>query len=503
MDVKKSKLNIAVSVSFKVITLIMVIIVRGVLIKICGNEVNGLNALYLSIIGFLSVAELGVGTAIIFSMYKPIVEGNLPKVSSLYHYYRKAYLLIGAIIFFSGVVLMPFLKFFAKDYRGVNANIYLTFVIMLISVVITYMFSAKISLINAYKNNYITTAISQSCIILQYILQILVLYIFRSFEAYLLCRILAESIQWIIIEIVCRKKYGNIIKNKAEIDQETTFELKKNIKAMFMHKIGYVLVNAVDGIVISAFVGVVALGEYSNYTTILSSMNGILLLVFTSLTSIVGHMFVIENIETSKLYCDAFHLLNFIIGMVFFMGYYAIIDNLIAFFFSAELVVSKDISAVIAINGFVQFMRRSILLFKDATGQFYGDRWKPLFEGICNIVLSILFVNLIGISGVIVATIITNILICHIVEPYVLFKNAFYMSPKQYYFRNYLMISIFIFSIFFYNKISLNINNNLLELLANGCLSVVISVVVCSLICIINKKTIISSIKLFREDKNE
>ena len=206
---------------------------------------------------------------------------------------------------------------------------------------------------------------------------------------------------------------------------------------MFMHKIGYVLVNTVDSVVISAFVGVVSLGEYSNYTMILSSMVGVIALFFTSLTSVIGHLCVEEDRETAKSYFESFHLLNFTIGTVFFLGYYAVVDDMIAILFSSELIISKNVSLVITLNGFVQFMRHSTLTFRDATGSFYGDRWKPLFEGVVNIVLSILLVNWIGVSGVIVATVITNLLICHLVEPYVLYKNAFDLSPNTFYLKNY------------------------------------------------------------------
>ena len=482
MDIKKGRLNVTVSIVFKIITMLMSIAVKKTLIDICGNEVNGLNALYISIIGFLSVADLGVGSAITFCMYKPIVEKNYQTVSALHGLFQKLYLLIGAVIFTGGVALTPFLHLFAKDYIELNVNMYVTFLLILISVVATYLFSAKTSLINAFKNNYITTAITQGGIVFQYVLQITILYISKSFEAYLVCRIVAVTAQWLVTEIITKKKYGAILKRNVKLDDETKHDVKKNVKAMFMHKIGYVLVNTVDSIVISSFVGVVSLGEYSNYTMILSSMTGIITLAFTSLTSVIGHLCVEEDRETSKRYFNSFHLLNFIIGLFFFLGYYAVVDNLIAILFSADLVVSKRISFVITLNGFIQFMRRSTLTFRDATGSFYGDRWKPLFEGIVNIILSVLFVNVIGVTGVIVATIITNLLICHVVEPYVLYKNAFGISPQKFYLKNYGMISVFLIALIAEHFILLSLTNEFAEMVVNGLISIAYSTVLCVII---------------------
>lgn len=502
MDKRKSVLNVSFSVGFKIITTIMVVVVKKFLIDICGNDVNGLNALYLSIIGFLSVTELGVGSAITFCMYKPIVQGDTNTVSALYHLFRRLYLIIGGIILIGGLAITPFLSFFAKDYDRLDVNLYSTFILMLVSVIITYLYSCKSSLINAYKNNYITTAISSTGVLLQYVLQIILLIITRSFVWYLVCRIVAASAQWVATEIIARKKYSPILSNVQKIQGPIKNEIVKNIKAMFMHRVGYILVNTVDSMVISIFVGVVALGEYSNYTMILTSLTEVIKLIFTSLTSVIGHLYVEEKKEITKRYSEKFHLLNFVLGCIFFMGYYAIIDNLIAILFSADLIVSKSISFVITLNGFVQFMRQSTLLFREATGTFYNDRWKPLFEGILNIVLSLVLVKLVGVVGVIVATIITNLLICHVVEPYVLYKNAYCMSPKIYYLRNYSMIALFTVALVILSWAIKWYDNMWVELLANGFLSVAISICACLVVLLLNKdlsKDFLQKIKAYKK----
>ena len=489
MDQKKSILNVSVSIAFKLITMVMVIAVKRFLIRFCGNEVNGLNALYLSIVGFLSVAELGVGSAITFCMYKPIVQGDTDKVSALYGLFHRLYRIIGVVILFAGLALAPFIHVFAADYVLLNINLKSTFVLMLISVVISYWFGAKTALINAYKNNYITTAITSCGIIVQYILQIIVLLLTKSFFWYLVCRIVAVLLQWGATELIARKKYAPVLTNKQKLDRETSREVTRNIRAMFMHKIGTLLVTTADNMIISAFVGVVALGSYSNYSTILVAMNGVLQLVFTSLTSIVGHLYVQKNAAIAKRYHEVFHLLNFMIGVTFFLGYYAVIDNLVAILFSADLLVDKSISFVITLNGFVQFMRVSTLTFNDATGTFYHDRWKPVVEGVVNVILSIAFVKWIGIAGVIVATIVTSLLICHVIEPYVLYKKAFFVSPKQFYLKNYSIIALFTGALCLLHVLMQHIDGQWWELLVNGMISVVISAVCCIGVFVMNRDT--------------
>ena len=491
MDRKKGLLNVSISIAFKFLILITNILVRRFLIRYIGNEINGLNSLYSSILDFLAVAELGVGVAITYCMYKPIVDGDNNKVSALYGLFTKLYLIIGGIILVVGCALMPALPYLAKDYQNLNVNLYLTFGLMLLSVVLSYIYSSKTSLINAYKNNYITTTISSIGQLLQYGLQIIVLVCTGSFVWFLLCRIINGTLQWIVTEIIVRKKHGNIISNKQKIDDDTKKAVTKNIKAMFMHKIGGVLVNTADSLIISAFIGLVILGKYSNYTTIVIAMTSVLTLCFTPLTSVIGHMCVSEDKLQIKKYFNFFHTFNFIIGTIFFLGYYGVIDNLVTILFDDGLELAKSISLVITINYFIQFMRQAALLFRDATGTFYNDRWKPLVEGVINVVLSILFVLVFpeeySVVGVIVATIITNIFICHIIEPYVLYKYAFKTTVRGYYLRNYLYIAIFCVALLIFNFSMISSDNQWIELFANGGISLAFSLTISAVVILCNK----------------
>lgn len=496
MNKKNNLLNVSVSMGFKFLTMAMSILVRRLLIQACGNEVNGLNSLYLSVIGFLSVAELGVGSAITFCMYKPVAEDDLPQISALYHLFRKGYLLIGVIITAAGLLVIPVLPNLAKDYSAIGVNIWQTYVLMLVSVVLPYLFSAKTALFNAYKNYYIVTSITSGGIVLQYILQILVLLWTGSFHGYLLCRIAAVLFQWALTECIARKRFGWAFAELGKLKPGTKTELSRSIRAMFMHKVGTVLVNKLDGIIISAFVGVVALGNYSNYETIQASMIAVLQMLFTSLTSTVGHLYVKEKKQTSLTYCEAFHLLNFALGVLFFLGYYAIIDELVALFFGADLVCERSVSFVIALNGFVQFMRRSVLMFRDGTGTFYHDRWKPFLEGAVNVVLSVLLVQWIGVVGVILATIVTNLLICYVLEPYVLYRNAFGCSPGPYYIRNYGYVGLFALAMLTMERLMVSTGNALLRLLANGCISVALSALTLGCVFLLDRKKNLSYVKL-------
>lgn len=491
MDKKKAALNVGVSILFNLLVLVTNILTRRLLIQYLGEKFLGLNDLYLSIISVLSVAELGIGAAISFSMYKPIVEGDSAKVAALYRLFTKMYLVVGAIILAGGCAVMPALPYLAKGYDTAGENLYLTFGLMVISVVLSYVYSAKTSLINAYKNNYITTTIDSCGTIFMRCLQIGVTVLLKSFVAYLCCRIITVVLQWIVTEVISRVKYGKVIKIKSKLDSETKTEVTKNVKAMFMHKIGNVLVKSADSLIISAFIGVAILGKYSNYTTIMTSMVSFISLAFNPLTSVLGHMCAEEGNVNAIRYFRFFYTLNFILGVIFFLGYYAVIDNVIYMLLGSNLELSRAVAFVISFNSFVQFMRKAVLLFRDATGTFYYDRWKPLAEGLCNIVLSIVFVLVfpdeLKVVGVIVATIITNLLICHIIEPYVLYKHFFKARVGKYYIRNFISILVFAAVLYLTNYCMVDVGSHLVQFILNGFIAVGIGLVVCAVAVLTNR----------------
>lgn len=486
IDKKHSIMNVSASIFFKIIIAALTILSRRFLIRYIGNEANGINSLYLSIVGVLSIVELGIGSAISFSMYAPIINGEKSKVAALYRLFTKMYRIIGLIILMIGLCITPFIPNLIENYSG-TINLYLTFLIMLASTVITYVYSSKVSLINAYKNNYVTTTITSLGQILRFIMQILVLLLFRSFTVYLVCRIVSELFQWIGVEWYAKKHYREIMELDSVLDQDTREGVTKNIKSMFIHKIGGTIFTSIDNIVISSFFGVFVLGLYSNYVAIMAQMVSLISLLFSSLTSVVGHMCAEGSIKDQKKYYNMFYRINLVIGCIFFLGYYGVIDSLIRMIFGQELLMAPSISFVLTLTYFTLYLRQSTLLFRDATGTFYYDKWKAIVECVVNIVLSVIFANWFGVAGVLIATCITNLLICDIVEPFVLYKHVFHESPREFYIKNYLCILGFTFLLMVVHICKVSYQKAFIEFILNGCLSVAIAMIPTIIIILWNK----------------
>ena len=491
MDKKRGILNIFFAISFKIIIMLLALFTRKYIVRYLGNELNGLSSLYESIVGVLCVVELGIGSAITFSMYKPIIENDKRKVNALYVLYKKMYLIVGFIILFLGVIVMFFLPKMVNSETINKYDLYFGYLSYLISIFITYLYSSKMSLIIAYKNNYVTSITTSLCQILLYVMQMFSLYIFKSFIVFNIIRIITNSIVYLILTIYVNKNHKDVIEGNNSINEEEKKEVYKNIKAMFLHKIGAKLVNTSDNIIISAFLGIEILGFYSNYATLAISLMALLNLVFTSLTSIIGHYYVSKNNDEIEKYYRFFHTINFVIGLLFFLGYFSIIDQFISIFYDnndLSLLLEREVVVLISISFFIQYFRKATLMFKDATGTFYNDRYVPLLEGGINIILSIIFAKYFGIFGIILATIITNLFICYIFEPIILYKYAFKKESKMFMIKNYGYTLLFILSVVIFNKICvIEVDSKLLELFYSGLCSVGITLIITILVIIIDK----------------
>ena len=209
-------------------------------------------------------------------------------------------------------------------------------------------------------------------------------------------------------------------------------------------------------------------------------MTGLITLFFTPLTSVVGHLCATGDREAIKKQFDHFYALNYVLGVIFFLGYFAVIDDLVVFFFGEEQKLITAIPFIITINGFVHYMRNAVLLFRDASGTFYQDRWKAVIEGFINLALSVLLVCTLpdrySVVGVVLATAIVNLLLCDTVEPFVFYKHVLKESVKGFYIKNYLYIAYFTGLMLLIWFLRRQMGNSLYGAVINGIISLTISV---------------------------
>lgn len=433
---KSSLINFSWAMIGQGIGLIVSFISRIFFIQILGNEYLGLNGLFTNILTVLSLAELGVGNAITYSLYKPLANNDQYKCKMLMQLYKKIYIIIGIIILIAGISLTPFLSLFIKDMPDIN-NISLIYILFVVNTAVSYFFSYKRNLIIADQNRYIATIYRYGFYVLLNVAQIIYLVISHDYIGYLVLQIICTLLENVFVSLKANKMYPYLKdKEKIAIDTDTKNEIVKNTKAMMMHKVGGVVVNSTDNIILSKFVGLVSVGLYSNYYLVISALNLIFGQIFSSLTASVGNL--CANSDKEKQY-NIFEKINF---LTFWIACFSatclvcLFNQFISIWVGNEYLFTVDVVLILVINFYITLMRKSVLTFREATGLFYKDRYKAIFEALINIVASIILAINFGTFGVFLGTFVSSVTTCLWVEPYILYKYGF-EKKLLFYFKDY------------------------------------------------------------------
>lgn len=438
----RNTLFAAISYMFKTL---LSFVVRAVFVRKIAVEYLGLNGLFTNVLNVLSLAELGVGNAIVFSMYKPIADNDTDKINSFVALYRKLYLVIGSVITIAGLSIIPALPFLIKDAPNVDINLTVVYVLYLAQTVIGYFFAYRRALIFAYQRNDIESKVSFISTVFMSIAQIAVILILGNYYAYVIIMVIATTIDSLIVYIVSFKLFPQIRGHAQPLNKETKQGIIKNTGALVFHKLGYAVVFSTDSIIISSFVGAAALGVYSNYTMVISALLSIVTIFVTAVRSSVGNMISLRHPDDVYKIYSALNFVFMWIVAFFTIGAFCCFQD-----FILVLTSDKDFQLpfltvlLICISFYLTSSRRMTDAFKECAGLFWNDRFKPLAEAGINLGLDFLLVYFWGINGVILATIISTIVAPLWVEPYVLYKNFFHKSVGKYFLRYliYLIIGI-------------------------------------------------------------
>ncbi|MBW9155669.1 lipopolysaccharide biosynthesis protein [Clostridium tagluense] len=475
MRIKNSLNNIIFNLGSTFITYILSFVSRSIFIYTLGAQYLGVNGLFSNILMMLSLAELGIGTAINFSLYKPIAQKDNNKISTLMTFYRKSYSLIGCIVAVFGFILMFFLHYIIKDANTIE-NLRTIYLLYLFSTVSGYFLSYKTTLVSAYQKDYTLVPINVAMSAITILSQIVILMVTKSFIYYLFVQIIFGFIQRIIINNVITKQYKDIdFKTKEKLPQSELNVIIKNVKAMFYHKIGDYCVNGTDNIVISTFVGIKAVGFYSNYTLLITTVNAIIMIIFNSTSASFGDLIAKEKPEKRL---EKFRVLNFL-GFWFFgfatICFYNLLNPFITLWIGNKYILDLSIIIPVIINYYLVGMRVSLGIVKSSGGVYAQDRFVPLIQAIVNLFFSIILVKYIGLAGVFWGTVISAF-VPMIYRPYVVYKYIFETSCKKYLIQYTQYLLVVVVNIFVTSTLCkmLFLNAGWVNLIGRGFICVVI-----------------------------
>ncbi len=459
--------------------LLIPFILRSIIIQKLGYEYLGLNSLFISIIHVLNLSELGVGSALIFRMYKPVAENNFDEISSLLFLYKKIYRIIGLFVLVLGLIILPLLPFLVdlNQLKNTGINVYVLFLIYLINTVISYLFFAyKKSILTAYQQNFLISLIDCVVHTIMYVVQIIVLLVIPNYYLYIVLMPIFTFIDNIFVAIISNKKFPQL-KNPKQLNNIGIRTILNDMKYIFGHKIGAVVLSSSDSIIISAFLDLAILTKYGNYHYIITALTGFLNVGYTAVLSSIGNSIVKDSKEKIlKLYyelsfcvfcfvafCSCCLLSLYQPFMQLWMGE--------TFMFDMKTVI------LFVIYFYTWQVRIMGLAFKDAAGMWKDDFLKPYIGIICNLVLNIILVKVIGVTGILLATIFVFVFIYFPWENYVLFKKLFETKMILFLIKQsfYLFISVCAaFFIYFINS-RIVLNNSIIHLCLRFLITIILS----------------------------
>lgn len=417
------------------VTGVLGIALQKIFIIKLGETLLGVNSTYSSILSVLSLAELGLGTAVNFSLYGPVARGDKETVKAYMQFYKKAYRVIALVVACAGLLLVPFLRFIIKDPVGIDSNADLIgyYLIFLFNTVSSYFVAYKYSLPNAEQKNYIQSNVLTITKIATVLTQILILLLVPDFYLYLLAAAAIELIQKIFANAYLNRKYPLLKeKNVRKLTGEELSDIKKKTGALVCHKVGDAARLQTDSIIITSFINVTMSGYVDNYNKVINLIANFVNVIFNSVISSFGNLIATESDE--KQY-EMFRVYRFFASWIYgysSVGFFLLLTPFISWYYGDRFALPAAVVGAILIDFYFKGERVVLSNYKTAAGVFEQDKFLPLIQGAVNLVLSIVLVQRIGLLGVYIGTIVSG-LIANVVRPVIIYRTCFDKKADSYF----------------------------------------------------------------------
>ncbi len=441
--------NMKIAILCQALTALESFVLRSVFVACLDEVYLGLNGLFADILSMLSLAELGFGTSIIFSLYKPVAESDTEKIKSLMRLYRNVYIAVGSFVLIAGLALAPRIELFLKEVPDVP-HLRFIYALSVINAGTSYFFVYKASLLFADQKKYVELLITAVVKLCSVVVQIVLLVLTHDYIIYMIVTIATTLTQNICISRTTDKRYPYLKdKNVRPLEKADKATIKTNVGAMVFHKFGSVIVFSTDSILMAKLVSVVSVGLYSNYMLIRKALLMVIEVMFNGITSGMGNLSACEGSERRL---EAFEKIFFFSAWMF--GFASIClaelyNPFITIWIGEKFTFDRGVVLLIVVNFYLYCMRLPVGSAKEAMGLFRQDKYKPIAEIILNLVISIVLGQKIGIAGIIIGTIVSTLLVPFWIEPLVIYHFGFEKKVWSFFIRYsvYTLITIAVWQI--------------------------------------------------------
>ena len=425
---KNATRNIVFDGALEMMNMLFPFAIRSVMLHYLGTEYLGLNGLFKSLLMFLNLAELGVGSAMVFSMYKPIAEDDTFTICALLRLYRTLYRIIGLAIAAVGLLLMPVLRNLIKGDLPAGMNLYILYLMNLGNTVMTYwLFAYKSSLLQAHQRRDVISKVSLAIRLTEYVLKILILIYTRNYYLYLSVQLLCQLAVNLLTAVCATKMYPRYMP-KGKLSKEKTLDIFHRVRDLFTSKLSATVFDAADTLVISAFMGLTALALYQNYYFIITALRMMLIVVLNACMAGVGNKLVMESKEANYRDLEKISLLFLWVLGVSSSMLLCMYQPFIRVWMGEDNMLAVGLVFCFVVYYYSMGANKLINMFKDAAGIWRVDRWRPLTAALVNLGLNLATVRWLGLYGVLLSSVFS---IVFIQIPW-LFRNLFReVFPRQ------------------------------------------------------------------------
>lgn len=467
--------NMKYAMLFNIVTFFLNFLLRKVLVDSVGTSGVGLNSLFNEVLAVLSISELGIATAISYNLYKPLAEGNQTKVIALMSFFRTAYRMIAAFILIAGLCLLPFITSIVNGVEFEDSYIRLIFILFVFKTASSYLFSYKRTLITADQKMYIISIIDTIYKVAYSTISIIVLLFTKSYVAFLVAQIVCSLINNIAISVKADKMYPYL--NKAErLRKEEKQRVFADVRDIFIAKVSATVTTATDNILISALVGTIEVGLYSNYALVINSVKGILSQFVEAAHGSVGNLMASDEKEKC---CDVLHkmtFLEFVCATITGAGMFCLFTDFISMWIGAEYLLDDIIVFVCVLNHYFILTKSPLWQFMNCSGLFHADKYISILGTVINLLVSFVIGKKFGMIGIFLGTTCTYVIQITL-KIYLLYKKRFEIEPSVGYLFWLKQFGVFLLVVFSTRYITglIHISPIMLQFLVRGVVCLAIS----------------------------
>ncbi len=440
MRIRNSINNARWGIIYQILHAALGFLFRTVFIAILGAEYLGVNSLFTSILRWLALAELGIDMTVVYSLYKPIADKNTRLIQAYLNLYKKAFAIVAFTVLTLGIVLIPFLSYFLGELTEVTQPV-LIYLLFLLNTFVSYFFIYKQSIFIANQQQYVINRNKSIFFVISQFAQIAILILTRNFILTLLIQVLLKIAENVWVSILADKQYPYIKNNQEKLSDSERQKFFKNMYAMFMYKIGQVVVGATDNIIISVFNGIIAVGLYANYLMITNILNQTIHTIFSGMRAGIGNINATETTLRKRQIFDVVFFMSFLIYGITAVILYNVINPFIVMWLDESFLLSQFTVMIIVINYYTAGMQSAAASYRDTTGLFRVGQYRPVISALLNLVISVLLARPLGIAGVLLGTVISRAMVFFWYDPYVIFKYIF-EQPLHTYFKKYTIYAV-------------------------------------------------------------